>query len=118
MLTCKLELVEELCDGLAYAHRAGIVHRDIKPSNLMINPDGLLKILDFGIARVADSGHTQAGAMIGTPNYMSPEQVRGQGIDLRSDVFAVGLVFYESGALLSPGIPRRLAVHGRPADPD
>ena len=73
----------------------GIVHRDIKPSNLMINPDGLLKILDFGIARVADSGHTQAGAMIGTPNYMSPEQVRGQGIDLRSDVFAVGLVFYE-----------------------
>ncbi len=94
-LTRKLELVEELCDGLAYAHRAGIVHRDIKPSNLMINPDGLLKILDFGIARVADSGHTQAGAMIGTPNYMSPEQVRGQGIDLRSDVFAVGLVFYE-----------------------
>ena len=94
-LTRKLELLEELCDGLAYAHRAGIVHRDIKPSNLMINRDGLLKILDFGIARVADSGHTQAGAMIGTPNYMSPEQVRGQGIDLRSDVFAVGLVFYE-----------------------
>jgi len=94
-LTRKLELLEELCDGLAYAHRAGIIHRDIKPSNLIINPDGLLKILDFGIARVADSGHTQAGAMIGTPNYMSPEQVRGQGIDLRSDVFAVGLVFYE-----------------------
>jgi len=94
-LTRKLELVEELCEGLAYAHRAGIVHRDIKPSNLMINPDGLLKILDFGIAGVADSGLTQAGAMIGTPNYMSPEQVRGQGIDLRSDVFAVGLVFYE-----------------------
>jgi serine/threonine-protein kinase len=94
-LTRKLELIEELCDGLAYAHRAGIVHRDVKPSNLILTPDGMLKILDFGIARIANSGHTHTGTMIGTPNYMSPEQVRGQRVDLRSDVFAVGLVFYE-----------------------
>jgi serine/threonine-protein kinase len=94
-LTRKLELVEELCDGLAYAHRAGIVHRDVKPSNLILTPNGMLKILDFGIARIANSGQTHTGTMIGTPNYMSPEQVRGQRVDLRSDVFAVGLVFYE-----------------------
>jgi serine/threonine protein kinase len=92
----KLELIEALCDGLGFAHRSGIIHRDIKPANLMIDADGSLKILDFGIARAAESsGMTQAGMLIGTLNYMSPEQVSGQPVDARSDLFAVGAVFYE-----------------------
>jgi eukaryotic-like serine/threonine-protein kinase len=74
----KLELMAQLCDGLGYAHRAGVVHRDIKPANVMIHKDGDLKILDFGVARIAESASmTQAGMMIGTLNYMSPEQVSG-----------------------------------------
>ena len=90
----RLQLIEELCDGLAFAHRAGIVHRDMKPANLMVDEEGSLKILDFGIARVGP-GMTQAGMLIGTLNYMSPEQVVGQGVDGRSDIFAVGGVLYE-----------------------
>jgi len=92
----KVELIEELCDGLGFAHKAGIVHRDIKPANIMIDGSGSLKILDFGIARAAEaSGLTQAGMLIGTLNYMSPEQVNGDTVDHRSDIFAVGAVFYE-----------------------
>jgi predicted Ser/Thr protein kinase len=95
-LVRKLELMESLCDGLGFAHKGGIIHRDIKPANLMLDADGSLKILDFGIARASESsGMTQAGMLIGTLNYMSPEQVSGQPVDLRSDLFAVGAVFYE-----------------------
>jgi serine/threonine-protein kinase len=104
-LSRRLRLLEELCDGLSYAHRAGLVHRDIKPANLMVDADGVLKILDFGIVRVGDSGMTQAGALVGTVNYMSPEQVVGGTVDHRSDIFAVGLVAYEliSGRQAFPG---------------
>lgn len=93
----RLKLVEELCDGLAYAHQHGIVHRDIKPPNLMIHRDtGRLKILDFGIARAArDTAITQLGARVGTPSYMAPEQIQGGVVDHRTDIFAVGLVLYE-----------------------
>jgi serine/threonine-protein kinase len=93
-LSRRLELLEELCDGLAYAHRAGLVHRDIKPANLMVDADGVLKILDFGIVRVDESGITQSGVLVGTINYMAPEQVLGIAVDHRSDIFAVGLVAY------------------------
>src|SRR5438046_70933 len=94
----KLVLMEQLCDGLAYAHRAGIVHRDIKPANLMLDGRGTLKILDFGIARIghaAATGMTQAGTLMGTLNYMSPEQMTGRPVDHRTDIFAVGAVVYE-----------------------
>jgi eukaryotic-like serine/threonine-protein kinase len=92
----RIRWMEELCDGLAYAHEAGIVHRDVKPANLMVDSDGELKILDFGVARVAQAADlTQEGSIIGTLNYMSPEQVTGQDVDRRSDVFAVGAVLYE-----------------------
>ncbi len=92
----RLQLIEGLCDGLAFAHRAGIVHRDVKPANVMVETEGGVKILDFGIARASESSRlTRAGMLIGTLNYMSPEQVMGKKLDHRSDVFAVGLVLYE-----------------------
>ncbi len=104
-LARRLKLTEELCDGLAYAHRAGIVHRDIKPANLMVDAEGVLKILDFGIVRLDESVVTQSGVLVGTVNYMSPEQVMGAGVDHRSDIFAVGLVAYEllTGRQAFPG---------------
>src|SRR5258706_6653210 len=91
-----LQLIEALCAGLSYAHVRGVVHRDVKPANLMVDGDDVLKILDFGIARaMADAGMTQAGFLVGTLNYMSPEQVAGKALDGRSDMFAVGAVLYE-----------------------
>jgi serine/threonine protein kinase len=94
-LTRRLTMAEELCAGLAHAHAAGIIHRDIKPANLMITGEGVLKILDFGIARLEDSGMTQGGMMLGSLNYMSPEQAAGPTVDHRSDIFATGAVLYE-----------------------
>ena len=92
----KLRWIEELCDGLGYAHGAGIIHRDIKPANLMIDGSGSVQILDFGIARVLQAGNlTMAGTVLGTLNYMSPEQLSGRDIDHRSDIHAVGAVLYE-----------------------
>jgi serine/threonine-protein kinase len=96
----KLRLMLELCSGLDYAHRNGLIHRDIKPANVMITSAGVVKILDFGLARLAteitQAGLTRVGQILGTPHYMSPEQVEGrQQIDHRSDIFAVGLVLYE-----------------------
>jgi serine/threonine protein kinase len=105
----KLELMLELCAGLGQAHRSGIVHRDVKPANLVITTDGALKILDFGIARVKEDatsgGLTLVGMLIGSPHYMSPEQADGQAVDDRSDIFAVGSVFYEllTGERAFPG---------------
>src|SRR5262245_40107098 len=92
----KLALIQELCAGLFYAHQAGIVHRDVKPSNAIVDTQGSLKVLDFGIARLAESsGMTQAGTLVGTLNYISPEQMVGQPADSRSDIFSVGAVCYE-----------------------
>jgi tRNA A-37 threonylcarbamoyl transferase component Bud32/tetratricopeptide (TPR) repeat protein len=90
----KLDLMMQLCEGLAVAHDHGIYHRDLKPSNLFVREDGGLKILDFGIARLASSSMTVAGLLMGTPDFMSPEQARGADIDQRSDIFSAGAVFY------------------------
>ena len=90
----KLELLDDLCARLGFAHGQGIVHRDVKPGNLLLDREGCLKVVDFGIAR-AQSGSRFTVGLIGTPNYMSPEQVNGEPIDRRSDIFAVGLVAYE-----------------------
>jgi serine/threonine protein kinase len=98
-LARKLEVIRDVAIGLDYAHNMGVVHRDVKPANLMIRSGGSVKILDFGIARVANTGMTQAGDQLGTPNYMSPEQIDGTPVDRRSDVFGLGLVFYELLAL-------------------
>lgn len=98
-LVRRLGLVEDLCAGLAHAHGAGIVHRDVKPANIMLDGEGVLKILDFGIARLGNSGMTQDGMMMGSINYMSPEQIVGRSIDHRCDAFATGAVLYEAIAL-------------------
>ena len=97
--------MESLCLGLAHAHRYGIVHRDIKPANLMVDAEGTLKIVDFGIARLADSQMTREGVLVGTINYMSPEQILGHSPDHRADIYAVGAVFYEllTGKKAFPG---------------
>ncbi|HEX7085570.1 MAG TPA: serine/threonine-protein kinase [Vicinamibacterales bacterium] len=89
-----LDLMMQTCEGLAVAHAHGIVHRDIKPGNLFLQRDGGLKILDFGVARLANSSMTASGFIVGTPDFMSPEQARGREIDQRSDVFSAGAVFY------------------------
>jgi hypothetical protein len=84
----------QVCEGLQVAHSRGVIHRDIKPSNLFILQDGTLKVLDFGVARLASSNLTAGGFLIGTPEYMSPEQTQGRTVDQRSDIFSAGAVFY------------------------
>lgn len=91
-----ISIAKQVCDGLAEAHRLGVVHRDLKPSNIMIDRDGNARIMDFGIARsLKAKGITGAGVMIGTPEYMSPEQVEGKEVDQRSDIYSLGAIFYE-----------------------
>jgi eukaryotic-like serine/threonine-protein kinase len=94
-LSVKVSYLEQVCAGLGFAHKAGIVHRDVKPANIMIDREGVVRILDFGIARVEGSAMTQDGTMMGSLNYMSPEQMLGRQVDPRSDIFAVGCVAYE-----------------------
>ena len=94
-LSQKLEWMIQLCDALGFAHEAGIIHRDIKPSNLFIRADGNLVVTDFEIARGESTDITKAGTIIGTPEYFSPEQIMMIRLDPRSDIFSVGLVFYE-----------------------
>jgi CHASE2 domain-containing sensor protein len=94
-----LETVKEymihVADGLDYAHKLGVVHRDIKPANIMLLKDGSLRITDFGIARITASSKTQTGTVLGTPSYMSPEQLSGKKVDGRSDLFSLGAMFFE-----------------------
>jgi eukaryotic-like serine/threonine-protein kinase len=88
----------QVLGGLGYAHGKGITHRDIKPANIIVTPSGQAKIADFGIARLNGVSLTQAGAMLGTPSYMAPEQVTGDLVDQRADLFAVGAILYEAFA--------------------
>jgi len=90
-----VELMDQLLNALEFAHNRGVVHRDIKPSNLIVSNHGVLKVADFGIARVDRTDLTMAGMLIGTPMYMSPEQCRGLDVDSRSDLFSAGVVLYE-----------------------
>ncbi len=90
-----IQLIKPLCDCLDYAHESGIVHRDIKPGNILIEKSGKPYLADFGVARIETSTLTQSGTTVGTLSYMSPEQVKGQTVDSRSDIFALGVILYE-----------------------
>ena len=91
-----VEIAAQMADGLGYAHQHGVVHRDIKPANIMILHSGPAKITDFGIARMRSAEvHTQTGVVLGSPRYMSPEQVAGKRAEPRSDIFSLGVIFYE-----------------------
>jgi serine/threonine protein kinase/Tfp pilus assembly protein PilF len=91
-----VSVAKQVCEGLAEAHKLGVIHRDLKPSNIMIDREGIVRIMDFGIARsLKEKGITGAGVMIGTPEYMSPEQVEGKATDQRSDVYSLGAILYE-----------------------
>ena len=89
-------IARQVAEGMGQAHKLGVVHRDLKPGNVMIDKDGNAKIMDFGIARsLYGGGVTAEGAIIGTPEYMSPEQVEGKEVDQRSDIYSLGIILYE-----------------------
>ncbi len=89
------QIIVQICAAMDYAHKQGIVHRDIKPANIMIRSDYRVKVMDFGIARVESSSMTKTGIAMGTPNYISPEQLKGQNVDNKADIFSLGVVMYE-----------------------
>lgn len=96
------DIVAAVAEGLAYAHREGVVHRDVKPANIMVLTNGGVKLADFGIAHLQTGAKTQTGTLLGTPKYMSPEQISGQPVDGRADIFSLGVVLYQ---LLTGAVP-------------
>jgi serine/threonine-protein kinase len=90
-----LDIAAKVADALDFAHLQGVVHRDIKPANIMMLKDGTMRVTDFGIARIMSSSKTQTGTVLGTPSYMSPEQISGKKVDGRSDIYSLGVVLYE-----------------------
>ena len=116
------DITRQVCAGLDYAHSMGVIHRDIKPANIMITPQGLLKIMDFGIAK-SGGGMTSVGQVLGTPNYMSPEQVKGKPLDGRSDLFSYAVILYEMVTGEKPFIGQNVTtivykiVHENPISP-
>ncbi len=119
-----LHIMEQACSALEFAHQRQVVHRDIKPANLMLTPDDAVKITDFGTAKILQFGTAQTAHVIGTPSYMSPEQVKGKSVDGRSDIFSLGVILYElvTGEKPFPGqnittvtIASRVAIRPRPS---
>ena len=99
-----LKYSRDMTIGMAVAHLAGVIHRDLKPANILVNKEGLLKIVDFGVAAAASSGDTQltkTGYVIGSPKYMAPEQILGKKVDETADVYSIGVIMYE----MTTGIP-------------
>jgi serine/threonine-protein kinase len=93
-----LKYSNDMATGMAVAHEAGVIHRDLKPANILVNSDGLLKIVDFGVAAAASSGDTQltkTGYVIGSPKYMAPEQILGKKVDRTADIYSIGVIMYE-----------------------
>ena len=94
-VTKKLDIIIQACKGLHHAHQRGIVHRDVKPGNIVLLNDGMVKIVDFGIAHLGATSMTQTGMVLGTVMYMSPEQIAGQRVDARADIFSIGVILFE-----------------------
>jgi len=96
-LAFKLKIIEQVCYALGYAHRNDVIHRDVKPANVIVQPDGIVKLLDFGIARQekTDARLTRTGNVIGTLHYMAPERLKNEAFDGRSDIFSVGVVMFQ-----------------------
>jgi len=98
-LIAKLRIIEQVCSALGYAHEKGIIHRDIKPANVIVQPDGVAKIIDFGIAKVQDAegkaGLTQTSQVIGSLHYIAPERFKGGPIDGRVDIFSAGVTLFK-----------------------
>jgi hypothetical protein len=98
-ISAKLDIIEQVCAALGYAHLQGMIHRDVKPANVIVQRDGLVKLLDFGIARsgqqTVEQGMTRTGTIVGTPAYMAPERLRGEQFDGRSDIFSAGVMLYQ-----------------------
>jgi serine/threonine protein kinase len=91
----KIRMIVDVCRGLHFAHKMGVIHRDVKPANILVTHDRVVKILDFGIARIGDSNLTQTGMVLGTPSYISPELLQGAKVDHHADMWAVGVILYE-----------------------